>query len=242
MISVILSAYNEASNPYFWQTLVNIKCLAEKGFPIEAVVGATKGSDVTLERLQKLKVNFVEIDTSMRGVRYNQALKAASSKEDDWIVLHHPRSLLDSQGFLSLSSLPDRLHWGAFTHRFDLHHPLLSFTSWWSNQVRGDLKKIFYLDHCLFVRRGIFEKVGGFPEREIFEDTELSLKLGYLSHPLRLPWTSTTSSLRFTQNGIWKQASQNQLRKCQFLLGLNDKKINQAYEAGMYLNCSKSKD
>nr|MBA2403366.1 glycosyl transferase, family 2 [Bdellovibrionales bacterium] len=93
-----------------------------------------------------------------------------------------------------------------------------------------------YLDHCLFVRRDVFEKVGGFPDREIFEDTILSKKLASLYRPIRLPWKSTTSSIRFKTNGIWNQAIQNQILKCRFMLNDNDVKMNRDYERGIDLN------
>ena len=51
---------------------------------------------------------------------------------------------------------------------------LLHFTSWWSNHIRGDLLGVYYLDHCLFISRDLYDHLpsGGFPALPIFEDTE----------------------------------------------------------------------
>jgi hypothetical protein len=236
LLTVILSAFNEGQNSYFWKTLEKIKLLKEQGLAIQVVVGATAGSDDTMLLLDKQKVRFIEVETSKRSARYNKAFELASCKGSDWIILNHPRSLLESNAFLSLSSLPSWQKWGAFTHQFDMKHPLLAFTSWWSNHVRGDLKKIYYLDHCLFVRRDTFEKAGGFPEREIFEDTVLSQKLSVHHVPVRLPWISTTSAVRFKTNGVWNHAFKNQILKCRYLLRHDDSEMNLEYEKGIDLN------
>jgi len=236
MLTVLLSAFNEADNPYFWKTLETIKALNLEGHQIQVSVGVTPGNDETIKKLESLKVDFTKVQSTKRSVRYNEALKRVSCGQDDWLLFHHPRSFLKPEAFLSLKGLGRTQSWGAFTHQFDHGHPLLSFTSWWSNHVRGDLKKIFYLDHCLFMRRGIFEEVGGFPEREIFEDTILSTRLAKLQDPVRLPWRSTTSAVRFKTNGIWKQAFHNQILKWRFYFNANDEQMNKDYEKGVDLN------
>jgi hypothetical protein len=240
MLTVLLPAFDEIDNPYFWKTLDTIKLLEKQGLAIQVIVGATAGNDDTIPLLEKQKIKLIEVSTSKRADRYNKAFELSSGKKDDWLILHHPRSYLEIAAFSSLSSLPSWQKWGAFTHQFDNNHPLLLFTSWWSNYVRGDLKKIFYLDHCLFVRRETFEKSGGVPDREIFEDTILSHNLSILHSPVRLPWISTTSAIRFKKNGLWKQAFKNQTLKCRYYLQHCDREMNIEYEKGLGLNTKDS--
>lgn len=242
MISVLLSAYNEKSNPFFWRTLDTIKMLQEGGLKIEVLIGADKGSDDTFLQLEQRKLKFFPVEGSSRASRFNLAFKHVSCGQSDWIILNHPRSVLETNAFLALNSMSSRTNWGAFTHQFDVSHPLLSFTSWWSNFVRGDIKNIYYLDHCLFIRRKVFEEVGGVPELDIFEDTLLSQRLAKYHTPVRLPWKSTTSAIRFTTNGILKQAYKNQLLKIHFLMGKDHGRMNEEYEKGINLNCSINKD
>ncbi|HXH75925.1 MAG TPA: hypothetical protein VNJ08_13220 [Bacteriovoracaceae bacterium] len=236
MITVLLSAFNEKENPFFWTTLNNIHQLQLQGHKIDLVVGISDGGDGTLALLEQQGIRFVNLSTSMRSRRYNFALAAALCGPDEWILLHHPRSLLDPEAFINLQSVPTQYHWGAFTHQFDINHPFLSFTSWWSNQVRGQIKGIYYLDHCIFIKRKTLEKIGGVPEVDIFEDTLLSLCLNEFGKPLRLPNKSTTSSIRFKKNGFLRQSILNQVMKFRYYLNHDKALINKAYEKGISLN------
>ena len=240
MISVLLSAYNESSNPFFWRTLDTLRKLQDDGLKIEILIGMGLGHDDTLSQLERRNLKFFITPASNRAGRYNHAFEQVSCGKSDWIILNHPRSLLAPEAFKGLMSLSSRNKWGAYTHEFDVSHPVLDFTSWWSNHVRGDIKNIFYLDHCLFIRRDVFEKVGGVPPLEIFEDTVLSQNLTQICSPVRLPWKSTTSAVRFTRNGIWQQALKNQMLKIQFMMGKDHNKMNEEYERGLNLNCLSS--
>ncbi len=236
MLTVLFSAHNEERNIFFWESLRRLEEFRVRGFPIELIVGASPGNDKTLQKLAGLGIKFVTVETTKRAQRYNQALRLSISGPRDLILLHHPRSLIEPEGIDALGALSDDTHWGTFTHAFDEDHPLLKFTSWWSNFVRGDLRKIYYLDHCLFLRRKLLEQVGGVPEVEIFEDTLLCSKLAHLGLPLRLPFRSTTSSIRFRERGHYRHAIMNQYLKIRFLLKGDFKKMNDEYERGADLN------
>ena len=126
--------------------------------------------------------------------------------------------------------------WGGLTHKFDVKHPLLKFTSWYSNMVRGRIREILYLDHCIFFKRSLLSEEAPVPEVDIFEDTLLSLKLKRISHLEILPFISLTSSIRFTHRGIFFQAIVNQLMKVGYFLNFSDKWMNRLYEGSLRLN------
>ena len=241
MIYVLLSAFNESENLFFWKTVAQVLSLKTEGHQINLIVAATRGTDSTIERLEELKVEVIVCHTVSRGERYDLGLKSINT-DYEMLVFHHPRSYLQREGLLSLFNLEKKYIWGAFTHQFDFNHPLLIFTSWWSNNVRGDIKGIFYLDHCFYVRKELMDKIVSFPKNEIFEDTLFSLKLLQHSHPHRLPFISHTSAVRFISNGIWKQALRNQWLKCVRLFGRTDKLLNHTYERGARLNTPEKSD
>jgi hypothetical protein len=236
VISVLMAGHNESKNAYFWQTIAVLKKLKALGLKIEIIAGVSASGDNTAQRLEELRIPLIECETMMRSERFNQALEHARARDKEWIVLNHPRSILETRAWIELAQLESHHHWGAFTHQFDHQHPLLNFTSWWSNHVRGDLKQIFYLDHCVFIKRYLLEKIGGVPPVEIFEDTLLSIELRKHCSPIRLPWKSTTSAIRFQTNGFVRQACKNQLLKWQFYCRRSDKEMNKSYEKGINLN------
>ena len=114
---------------------------------------------------------------------------------------------------------------------------LLNFTSWWSNNIRGDLMGIYYLDHCLFCSKDLYSQLPhGFPPLPIFEDTEFCKAIHKVYQNYRkkqnhniqqqrivlIPQLrfkkslSLTSDIRFRKNGILKQISLNQLLKLKY--------------------------
>lgn len=226
----IFSIYNEANSPYFWSNLEYLNSRGERYLIVDG--GSTDG---TIEMLERSCRKFIIVKNSTRGKRFNEALKYVNS---EIIVFVHPRSLIPDQAIYQLSLLRSHQQWGAFTHSFDLKHPVLEFTSWWSNFVRGDLKGIYYLDHILWVRKNILDQIGGFPEVAIFEDTIFCQKLVSIHQPTRLSSTVLTSSLRFQHNGIFKQSVLNQISKMKFYLGYKLDSIDEIYEKGMFLNSS----
>ncbi|NJM09787.1 MAG: glycosyltransferase [Bdellovibrionaceae bacterium] len=161
MISAILSSFNEADNPVFWSNLNLLNGRAQ----ILVVDGGSQ--DGTLVRLEQLKLESTILPGSSRAQRYNHAIEKAKG---NLILLVHPRSQLSPQSLDELERVEPRNIWGAFRHSFDRDHPLLRFTSWYSNEVRGKRRSIFYLDHCLFFSADLRAHCR-FPEVLLFEDT-----------------------------------------------------------------------
>ena len=154
------------------------------------------------------------------------------------LLLHHPRSVIEANAIEELLTLvdPDQLAWGGYTHQFDSDHPLLRFTSWYSNYVRCDRSSILYLDHCIFLSRAIKQSGIKIPDVDIFEDSELSKLLRAFGEPVRLSAVARTSAIRFRHNGLWRQAFFNQLLKLAYHLHLPPDVLNRFYEKGLNLN------
>jgi glycosyltransferase involved in cell wall biosynthesis len=229
MLSVVIPTFNEIQN----NILEDILKLLSGSKDIEVLCVDSFSTDGTKELIEKYQAKLIQVETNSRAKRLNIGIKSATG---DMILLHHPRSLLTADGLRYLVTHAAELKWGAFTHKFDTTHPLLAFTSWWSNYGRGELRSIYYLDHCIFVKKSIIEKVGYIPEVDIFEDTEISLKLRKIARPTRLNFPATTLAIRFTKNGIWKQAILNQKLKWKFYYKTNHKEMNKDYEQGLELN------
>lgn len=229
MLTIIIPTLNEEKTGYLRRILATYKNV--KNCEIICVDGGSV--DDTLEVISDAGVILVQTDISSRAGRLNAGIERASSK---MLVLHHPRSILDVAGLEALAEKANQLSWGAFTHTFNIKHPLLKFTSWYSNHIRGDKRGVYYLDHCIFAQKELLLTVGMLPEIDIFEDTELCLRLNAKEKGIRLPFMSETSAVRFQTNGIYSQALTNQYMKWLYYFKRSDSKMNKRYEKGIELN------
>lgn len=230
MLSIVLPTFNELKSNLLKEILDRITSLDKT----EVIVVDSNSTDGTKELIRMYpKIKLISGEFSSRAERMNAGIKAASSS---MILLHHPRSLISSKGLVFLRDNTEKFTWGAFTHKFDKKHSLLTFTSWYSNFMRGDVRSIYYLDHCIFAKKSLLSKIGFVPEVPIFEDTELSLALRSKCKGIRLPFISKTSAIRFEKNGIIKQIVLNQILKFKFYFKSDFEKMNKRYEREISLN------
>ncbi len=181
------------------------------------------------------QVKIIYFKAKNRISRINKALETIDS---GYVLLNHPRSILEKSGieklFKTIQQQPSI--WGGFTHQFDVSHPVLKFTSWYSNKIRFDLSGIIYLDHCIFFPRNFLNDYEYFEDLDIFEDTALSKKLLKHQKPKRIQSISKTSAVRFEKNGIIYQSLMNQILKIAYHLRAPRTFINRIYEKGLWLN------
>jgi hypothetical protein len=67
---------------------------------------------------------------------------------------------------------------------------------------RSRLSGIATGDQGIFIHRGLFQQVGGFPLQPLMEDIEISRRLKRLARPVCLPGPLVTSSRRWETKGI----------------------------------------
>ena len=72
---------------------------------------------------------------------------------------------------------------------------LMNVRSRWSGVATGD--------QAMFVRRSVFERLGGFADQPLMEDVELSRRLLTISRPSCLRARVTTSGRRWEARGVW---------------------------------------
>ena len=195
MLTIVIPTLNESKTGYLPRILSDYKGLAE----IEIICVDGGSTDNTVSLIKQSGARLIVTDVCSRAGRLNAGIKEAKF---DMLLLHHPRSIIDINGIKALANQTSEIRWGAFTHQFSISHPLLNFTSWYSNHIRGKLRGIYYLDHCLFAQKQLLLDVGLLPEIDIFEDTEICLRLNKQAKPIRLPFISQTSAVRFQTRGI----------------------------------------
>lgn len=145
--------------------------------------------------------------TSRPG-RARQLNAGAALARGETLLFIHADTLLPEGGLLALADKLARhpeAHWGRFDVRiagrskmFPVISRLMNLRSAWTGIATGD--------QAIFVRRGAFDQVGGFPDQPLMEDIELSRRMLRLpgGRPLRLRAKVTTSGRRWESRGVWK--------------------------------------
>lgn len=226
IISVVIPTFNEIRNGYLKKSLL---VLTQKE-NVEVIVVDNMSTDGTAQLAQEYQVKLYQDNLPSRAERLKYGVQKAKG---DIILMHHPRSVLSIEALNELEQTS--ASWGAFKHEFDDSHPLLKFTSFYSNYIRGG-RGIFYLDHCIFFKRELTSEVLKLKNVEIFEDTEISLILRSKSKAQLLKSIATTSAVRFKKNGIIKQILLNQKMKILYYLGCHHQEMNRNYEQNLGLN------
>ncbi len=93
--------------------------------------------------------------------------------------------------------------WGRFDVRIEGSHPLLGLVARAMN-LRSRLTGIATGDQALFVTRGAFEAVGGFPDIALMEDVALSRALKRIGRPACLRDQVRTSARRWEKHGVMR--------------------------------------
>ena len=197
MISIIIPVLNEEKA--LPRCLQNVMSQAGK---LEIIVVDGGSSDKTSE----IATSFskVRLLTSERG-RAVQMNTGANLARGEWLMFLHADTLLPGNAIQKVSALPDNesVVAGCFHQQFSGNHILLRAISWLHNW-RCKHTRIMYGDQCMFIRRSLFEQLGGFPETEILEDVMLSEAIVKTSRPLILDDTVITDSRKFVQRGIFR--------------------------------------
>ncbi len=132
-------------------------------------------------------------------------VRTQQGSSDDWLLFLHADTLLPSDAIKQLHNLESdgSCQAGGFQNQFSGQDWRLRMISWLDN-FRCHRSGIVYGDQALFVRTGLFQHVGGFPDLPMLEDVRLCEQL--LGHTtLRLlPSSVITDARKFIQMGIWR--------------------------------------
>jgi len=138
-----------------------------------------------------------------RSSQMNAGARAAiAAGADTLLFLHADTRLPEDADALIERALASGAQWGRFDVRIEGRHPMLPMVAALMNW-RSRLSGIATGDQAVFVRRRLFEAVGGFPEQPLMEDIALSARLRQVSAPVCLRERVTTSGRRWDRHGLW---------------------------------------
>lgn len=178
-LSIIIPALNEEN------FIRNSLQSAKKFNPIEIIVVDGGSFDKTKEIAVKEGAQIIESPRG-RGIQLNRG--ASVAKGDILLFLHADAHIADAES-LNIERLIDNFAGGFFKLKFDQPSLSISIVEFFAN-LRSRLFQLPYGDQAIFIRRDLFEKLGGFKEYPFLEDLDFLMRarkivrFKYIPHPV----------------------------------------------------------
>ncbi len=160
-----------------------------------------------------------------RGAQLNSGAQCLGT--DVLLFLHVDSRLPARFDALIRQALRDpRVAGGCFRLQFDAPRPMLRFYSWFT-QFPG---RFFHFgDQGFFMRREIFERLGGYRELPFLEDVDFLRRLHRYGRFVVLPESMVTSARRFLRRGTVRQQLLNIAIVTLFELGVSPRRLARLY-------------
>jgi rSAM/selenodomain-associated transferase 2 len=206
MISVIIPTYNEEK-----ALPATLEHLLRQAGEYEVIVVDGGSSDRTCQIVRAEP--RVRLLTASKG-RASQMNTGACIARGEWLLFLHADTFLPEGALRRLNALEadTACQAGGFRHRFSGDDWRLRLISWMDN-LRAKITCIIYGDQAMFVRRSLFQQLGGFPQQPFLEDIAFGEKLKRVTKPVLLDQYVITDSRKFVQMGIWRS-----LARCAVIL------------------------
>lgn len=142
--------------------------------------------------------------TASKG-RASQMNMGAKHAIGEWVLFLHADTVLPACAIQRLNEMEadQTIQAGGFMHQFSGDDWRLRLISLLDN-FRCIRSRIIYGDQALFVRRALFEQLGGFPSQRILEDVAFCEKLIKVTKPLLLSPSVVTDARKFLKMGVWR--------------------------------------
>jgi rSAM/selenodomain-associated transferase 2 len=204
MISIIIPILNESKN-------LNQQSFAFRQLATKAELIFIDGGSQDSSRDIAAKLGRVITSPKGRSVQMNAGAKAASG---DILLFLHADSMIKPEVLVAVERLMSdkRIAGGCLDQRIDSPRRIFRFIEGFGN-LRSRLTGVYYGDQAIFVRKAVFEAMGGFPEVPVMEDVLFTKKLRRQGRTVVLPLAVLVSARRWEKMGI--------IRTCLFYSWLN---------------------
>ncbi len=203
-LAIIVPVLNET--PTLAARLAELRRFTARGVQVVVVDGGSEDATLAIARQftaasHETSHNALTLQAP-RGRAAQMNAGAAACSATVLLFLHADTVLPEDADLLVLGACGGVHGWGRFDVNIDSRRPLLrlvgalmNWRSRWTGIATGD--------QAIFVRRSLFEQLGGFPEQALMEDIAMSRALKRHGPPACLSARVSTSARRWEQHGAW---------------------------------------
>jgi len=221
-LSIVIPTLDEAAG--IVDQLNALQPLRREGHEVIVVDGGS--TDATAELARPL-ADLVLATSRGRSLQMNAG---AAQARGGVLLFLHADTRLPNRGLAEIAAALSTAdcHWGRFDVTIEGRHPMLRVVASLMN-LRSRLTGIATGDQAVFVRRGAFERVGGFPTIALMEDIALSAALKRVSRPACLCARVTTSGRRWEKHGVGRTIVKMWRLRLAYFLGAEPARLARAY-------------
>ena len=166
-----------------------------------------------------------------RHGRGNQMNEAARTATGNVFLFHHADTELTAAHLRSLQTAmtaDPTLGGGAFRRQFDERHPHLRWLEPWE-ALRCRRFGPLFGDQSIFVRRTVFEALGGFADFPLMEDVDFSCRMRRHERVALLEPAIRSSTRKHLQQGRWRTTFTNAFFLLLFVCGVSPSRLHALY-------------
>jgi len=214
-LSIIIPLLNEAGNlPELIAHIVRLdpapqQVILVDGGSVDGSVAITNNVLKSTETAQSA-INWRIIESTVG--RAQQMNAGAMLATGDVLLFLHADTELPADAIDNIRQAVAQYDWGRFDVGLDSREPLLKIVGLMINQ-RSRLMSIATGDQAIFIKKSVFEQIGGYPDQPLMEDIELCKRLKKIARPACLKSKVITSARRWQQHGTWRTIFRSEERR-----------------------------
>jgi rSAM/selenodomain-associated transferase 2 len=224
-ISIIVPALNEA------QYIENICQRIHKIGNYRELLVVDGGSH---DKTRQFAAHYATVLLSPQG-RAIQMNTGAHLAKGDILWFLHADCLphLNSIAAISNAIVNSKIVGGAFSYNLDADGYIYRLAEGLSN-YKNQVFNLFYGDMGIFIRKKIFDEMGGYHEIPLMEDIDLCLRLRKIGKTIILPQRIITSARRWKRDGALKNIFRNWILQLGWKLGISPHYLVKFYYNSKY--------
>jgi len=219
-LSFIVPALDEAAG--IEPCLSRLQAARARGHEVLVVDGASRDATAAIARPLADRVLVAP-----RG-RASQMNAGVAAARGEGLVFVHADTLLAESAYREIAAALALDPWGRFDVRIAGRHRLLRVVAAMMN-LRSRLSGIATGDQAIFVRRPVFEALGGYAAIPLMEDVELSRRLRRVAWPRCLRQRVDTSGRRWESRGVLRTIALMWRLRLAYRLGADPAQLAERY-------------